>query len=162
MIKPELKRLSWRNPLHWLATGFGSGLSPFAPGTAGTLAAIPFYLLVMHWPWWAYSLLLLVGSVAGVWICQAATDAIGVDDHGGIVWDEFMGYGITMLFAPTGWQWVLIGFVLFRIFDVIKPWPIRVIDRQLHGGLGIMLDDLLAGVFACLSLQILAHFVLPS
>ena len=95
MIKPELKRLSVRNPLHWLAVGFGSGLSPWAPGTLGTLAAVPLYLLVMHWPLWAYLLLLLLGCLAGIAICQSATRAIGVEDHGGIVWDEFMGFGIT-------------------------------------------------------------------
>ena len=161
MIKPELRRLSWRNPLHWLAVGFGSGLSPVAPGTMGTLAAIPFYLLVMHWPLWAYATLLLAGCVAGIWICQAATDAIGVEDHGAIVWDEFMGFGITMLAAPAGWSWLLMGFLLFRLFDVIKPWPIRWFDRQVSGGLGIMLDDIVAGIFASISLQVMAHFVLP-
>ncbi|MGL4206585.1 MAG: phosphatidylglycerophosphatase A family protein [Aeromonadaceae bacterium] len=161
MINPELKRLSWRNPLHWMAVGFGSGLSPWAPGTMGTLAAIPLYCLVMGWPLWAYGILLLVGCVAGVWICQAATDALGVDDHGGIVWDEIMGFGITMLAAPSGWLWILIGFLLFRLFDIIKPWPIRWFDRHLGGGLGIMLDDVVAGIFAWLSLQLLAHFVLP-
>ena len=117
MIKPELKRLSWRNPLHWLAVGFGSGLSPKAPGTFGTLAAIPFYLLVMQWPLWAYATLLLVGCIGGIWICQSATRAIGMEDHGGIVWDEFMGFGITMLLAPPGWLWIAIGFLLFRLFD---------------------------------------------
>ena len=161
MIKPELKRLSWRNPLHWLATGFGSGLSPKAPGTFGTLAAIPFYLLVMQWPLWAYSLLLLLGCVGGVWICQSATRAIGMEDHGGIVWDEFMGFGITMLLAPSGWIWIGVGFLLFRLFDIFKPWPICWFDRHVEGGLGIMLDDIVAGIFACLTLQLLAHFVLP-
>ncbi|WP_409420789.1 phosphatidylglycerophosphatase A [Pseudaeromonas sp. ZJS20] len=156
MIKPELKRLSWRNPLHWLATGFGSGLAPVAPGTFGTLAAVPCYYLVSGWPLWAYLGLLLIGSVAGVWICQSATDAIGQEDHGGIVWDEFMGYGITMIAAPAGWPWLLAGFLLFRLFDILKPWPIGWVDRQVRGGLGIMLDDLLAGVMAWLCMQALA------
>ena len=153
MIKPELRRLRWRNPLHWLAVGFGSGLSPVAPGTMGTLAAIPCYLLVMHWPLWAYGLLLLAGSLLGIIICDSATRAIGQEDHGGIVWDEFMGYGVTMFAAPQGWVWVVLGFALFRLFDVLKPWPIRWLDRHIHGGLGIMLDDLLAGLFAWLCLQ---------
>ncbi len=156
MIKPELKRLSWRNPLHWLATGFGSGLAPVAPGTFGTLAAVPCYYLVSGWPLWAYLGLLLIGSVAGVWICQSATDAIGQEDHGGIVWDEFMGYGITMIAAPAGWPWLLAGFLLFRLFDILKPWPIGWVDRQVRGGLGIMLDDLLAGGMAWLCMQALA------
>ena len=153
MIKPELRRLSWRNPLHWLAVGFGSGLSPVAPGTMGTLAAIPGYLLVMHWPLWAYALLLLAGSLLGIIVCDSATRAIGQEDHGGIVWDEFMGFGVTMLAAPQGWVWIVLGFALFRLFDVLKPWPIRWLDRHIHGGLGIMLDDLLAGLCAWLCLQ---------
>ncbi|GAA4500884.1 phosphatidylglycerophosphatase A [Pseudaeromonas paramecii] len=156
MIKPELKRLNWRNPLHWLATGFGSGLSPVAPGTFGTLAAVPCYYLVSDWPLWAYLGLLLIGSVAGVWICQSATDAIGQEDHGGIVWDEFMGYGITMIAAPAGWFWLLAGFLLFRLFDILKPWPIGWLDRRVKGGLGIMVDDLLAGAMAWLVMQGLA------
>ena len=84
-----------------------------------------------------------------------------MEDHGGIVWDEFMGFGITMLLAPSGWLWIGVGFLLFRFFDILKPWPISWFDRQVKGGLGIMLDDIVAGIFACLTLQILAHFVLP-
>ncbi|MCD8547553.1 MAG: phosphatidylglycerophosphatase A [Aeromonadaceae bacterium] len=156
MIKPELKRLNWRNPLHWLATGFGAGLSPVAPGTVGTLAAVPCYYLVSDWPLWAYLGLLLIGSVAGIWICQSATEAIGQEDHGGIVWDEFMGYGITMIAAPAGWFWLLAGFLLFRLFDILKPWPIGWLDRRVKGGLGIMVDDLLAGVMAWWGMQVLA------
>lgn len=156
MIKPELKRLSWRNPLHWLATGFGSGLAPVAPGTFGTLAAALCYYLISGWPLWAYLGLLLVGSVAGIWICQSATDAIGQEDHGGIVWDEFMGFGITMIAAPAGWPWLLVGFLLFRLFDILKPWPIGWLDRRVKGGLGIMVDDLLAGAMAWVILQGLA------
>lgn len=156
MIKPELKRLSVRNPLHWLAVGFGAGLSPWAPGTLGTLAAVPFYLLVNHWPLWAYLLLLLLGCLAGIAICQSATRAIGVEDHGAIVWDEFMGFGITMIAAPAGWPWLVAGFGLFRLFDILKPWPIGWLDRRVKGGLGIMLDDMLAGLFALACLQLLA------
>ena len=157
MIKPELKRLNLANPLHLLAVGFGSGLSPKAPGTMGTLAAVPCYLLVsgLATPW--FIALLVLGFVAGIRICQSATDAIGMDDHGGIVWDEFIGFGVTMIAAPTGWQWVVAGFVLFRLFDVLKPWPISWFDRRIHGGLGIMLDDLIAGVFALICMQLLAH-----
>ena len=160
-IKPELKRLNLKHPLHFLAVGFGSGLSPKAPGTMGTLAAIPLYLLVsgLSTPWFIG--LLVLGFVAGIRICQSATDAIGMPDHGAIVWDEVIGFGVTMIAAPAGWEWVLAGFVLFRLFDILKPWPISWFDRQVKGGLGIMLDDIVAGIFACLTLQILAHFVLP-
>ncbi|MGY3885905.1 phosphatidylglycerophosphatase A [Aeromonas aquatica] len=159
MIKPELKRLNLRNPRHLLAVGFGAGLSPKAPGTMGTLVAIPLYLLVsgLSTPW--FVALLALGFVAGIWICQGATDAIGMPDHGAIVWDEVIGFGVTMIAAPAGWEWVLAGFVLFRLFDVLKPWPISWFDRRIHGGLGIMLDDLIAGLFALLCMQLLAGWI---
>ena len=114
----------------------------------GTLAAIPLYLLVSGLPTSWFIALLVVGFVAGIRICQSATDAIGMPDHGAIVWDEVIGFGVTMIAAPAGWEWVLAGFVLFRLFDVLKPWPISWFDRRIHGGLGIMLDDLIAGLFA--------------
>lgn len=158
-IKPELKRLNLTNPLHLLAVGFGSGLFPKAPGTMGTLAAIPLYLLVSSLPTVWFITLLVVGFVAGIRICQSATDAIGVADHGAIVWDEVIGFGVTMIAAPAGWKWVVAGFVLFRLFDVFKPWPISWFDRRIHGGLGIMLDDLIAGLFALFCMQLLAFWL---
>ena len=154
-LSPELQRLKITNPLHWIATGFGSGLSPVAPGTAGSLAAIPFYLGFQHLSEAGYVLTIVFSFFLGVWATQNATDAIGVDDHGALVWDEFVGMWITLFVAPPGWLWIVLGFILFRIFDIIKPWPIRPIDRRLHGGWGIMLDDVLAGIFAWLSLQLL-------
>ncbi|MDP5292595.1 phosphatidylglycerophosphatase A [Oceanimonas sp. CHS3-5] len=153
MRKPELAALKLSNPLHLLALGFGSGLSPIMPGTMGTLAAIPFYLLMVNLPLWLYVALLVIGFVAGIKICNAATTAIGRHDHGAIVWDEFIGFGVTMLAAPAGWKWIAIGFVLFRFFDMVKPWPISWFDRRVHGGFGIMLDDLIAGLFALACLQ---------
>lgn len=146
------------SPVHFLAFGFGSGLSPKAPGTMGTLAAIPLYLLLMDLPLWAYLLVVLVISVTGIWICGESSRRLGVHDHGGIVWDEFAGFLLTMTAAPQGWVWIVAGFTLFRLFDIWKPWPIRIIDRQVHGGLGIMLDDLLAGMYAWLVLQLMARF----
>jgi len=143
----------WKNPVHWLAFGFGSGAAPVAPGTFGTLAAIPIYLLMRDLPPLIYVLAVLAFFISGVWLCGRTSHDIGVEDHGGIVWDEFAGYLVTMIAAPPGWLWIAVGFVLFRIFDILKPWPIRWIDRQVHGGFGIMLDDLLAGVFAGLVLQ---------
>lgn len=143
------------SPVHFLAFGFGSGLSPVAPGTAGTLAAIPLYLLLAQWPLWGYVLATLVISVAGIWICGESSRLLGVHDYSGIVWDEFAGFLLTMLAAPVGWGWIVAGFCLFRLFDVWKPWPVRVADRNIHGGLGIMLDDILAGIYAFLCLQLL-------
>ncbi|WP_298718969.1 phosphatidylglycerophosphatase A [uncultured Oceanisphaera sp.] len=156
MRKPELAALKLSNPLHLLALGFGTGLSPVMPGTMGTLAAIPLYLLIQGLsPLW-YLLILVLGFVAGIWICNAATRAIGRHDHGAIVWDEIIGFGITMFAAPAGAVWILAGFVLFRFFDIVKPWPIRWFDRRIHGGFGIMFDDVIAGLFALACLQGLA------
>ncbi len=141
------------SPTHFLAFGFGSGLSPIAPGTVGTLMAVPLYLLMVRLPWAYYILLLLAAIAVGIWLCGESARLLGVHDHGGIVWDEFVGFWITMLFVPAEWLWILLGFTLFRLFDVWKPWPIRFIDQHVHGGLGIMLDDILAGIFAMIVLQ---------
>lgn len=145
------------SPVHVLAFGFGSGLSPFAPGTAGTLAAIPLYLLLAQLPLWGYVLAVLAVSVAGIWICGESSRRLGVHDYGGIVWDEFAGFLLTMTAAPAGWIWIVAGFFLFRLFDVWKPWPVRVADRDVPGGLGIMLDDILAGIYSWLALHLLAY-----
>lgn len=153
-------RSVWRNPVHFLAFGLGSGAAPHAPGTFGTLAAVVIYLLLPASDPWLYSLVLLSSFVVGVWLCGRTARDIGVHDHGGIVWDEFVGYWLTMLMAPPGWFWIIAGFLLFRLFDIIKPWPIRWLDKHVHGGLGIMLDDVLAGIFALACLQLLAAAIL--
>ena len=150
---PRLKAQLLRDPIHFLALGFGSGLSPMAPGTFGTMAAVPLYLLLQPLSVWVYLALTVLLFVIGIPLCDASARKLGVHDHPGIVWDEVVGYLVTMTAAPAGWYWVLIGFVLFRLFDIIKPWPIRFIDRHVEGGLGIMLDDLLAGLLAALLLQ---------
>lgn len=148
------------NPAHFLALGFGSGLSPVAPGTFGTLAAVPLYWLVSTVPLQAYVVLLIALSLLGFWLCDYTAEALGVHDHPAIVWDEIVGYLISMAAAPPGWMWMLAGFVLFRIFDILKPWPIRWADRHVSGGLGIMLDDLLAGALTWLVLQGVARFLI--
>jgi len=153
MSKNSAPRSVWRNPIHFLAFGFGSGAMPFAPGTFGTLAALPIYLLMLPLSLWAYLAVVWVMTLLGVWLCHITSRDLGVHDHGGIVWDEIVGYLITMIAAPPGWQWIVAGFVLFRFFDIIKPWPIGWVDRRVHGGLGIMLDDVLAGVLAWAVLQ---------
>ncbi|MFU8788256.1 MAG: phosphatidylglycerophosphatase A [Methylobacter sp.] len=136
------------DPVLFLAFGFGSGLSKKAPGTMGTVAAIPVYWLFAQANLFVYSLLTLIVTVVGIWICDIAAKKLDEHDFGGIVWDEIAGYLITLWFVPFSWQAVVLGFILFRFFDILKPWPIKWIDRQVHGGLGIMLDDVLAGVFA--------------
>lgn len=158
-IKPELKNLDSKNPLHWLALGFGSGLSPKAPGTFGTLAAIPLWFLIKDLPISLYLTIIVVGYIAGIWICNSATKAIGKPDHGAIVWDEIIGFWITMIFAPSGWVSIIAGFVLFRFFDILKPWPISFFDKKIHGGNGIMLDDVVAGIFALICLQALVYYL---
>ena len=142
------------DPVLFLAFGFGSGLAKKAPGTFGTLAAIPLYVLLVQADLLIYSLLTISLTVVGIWICGIAAEKLGEHDFGGIVWDEVAGFLITMWLVSFSWQAVLCGFVLFRLFDILKPWPIRTIDRQVHGGLGIMLDDVLAGLFAGLLLRL--------
>jgi phosphatidylglycerophosphatase A len=154
-ITPQLLR----HPLDFLALGFGSGLVPRAPGTAGTVAAIPLYLVLQSLTWQVYLPLVAVLFLVGIPICAHAARRLGVHDHPGIVWDEIVGYLVTMAFAPPGWMWVLAGFVLFRFFDVLKPWPIRWFDRRVGGGFGIMMDDLLAGIAAAAVLQILVIYL---
>ncbi|HEY9198083.1 MAG TPA: phosphatidylglycerophosphatase A [Gammaproteobacteria bacterium] len=145
---PRISATLLRDPGHLLALGFGSGLAPYAPGTFGTLAAIPVYLLCAQLPLMVYLLAVAAAFALGVYLCGRTARALGVHDHPGIVWDEVVGYLLTMTFAPPGWGWILFGFACFRLFDIWKPWPIRVCDRHVHGGLGIMLDDLLAGAAA--------------
>ncbi len=151
----------WRNPVHFLAFGCGAGSVPVAPGTFGTLAALPLYALLqdMHLP--TYMALIALLFAAGVWLCEVTARDLGVHDHPGIVWDEVVGYLLTMAAAPPGWPWMVVGFALFRLFDIWKPWPIRHYDRHLGGGLGIMVDDALAAVYAWLALQALAGIFAP-
>lgn len=150
-----LSRLSLKNPVHFLALGFGSGLAAKAPGTFGTLAAVPLYLLLAQLPLSWYLAVTLVCVLAGIYICDKAARDMGVHDHGAIVWDEVAGLLITMIAAPAGVLWLVVGFVLFRLFDIIKPWPIRWLDAKVEGGFGIMIDDVLAGIFALVCLQVI-------
>ena len=149
-----------RQPVPLLALGFGSGLAPKAPGTVGTLAAIPLYLVIAQLPLPLQFAVILLSFVAGIYLCQSTADALGVHDHPAIVWDEFVGFWVTMLAVPLlGMQptvvWIVAGFILFRLFDILKPWPIGWADETIHGGFGIMLDDLLAAIYAGSILSVL-------
>jgi len=155
---PALSKLSLKNPIHFLALGFGSGLAPKAPGTFGTLAALPLYFLMMHLSLPVFIALTLVITIVGFWICDIAAKDMQVHDHGAIVWDEVAGMLITMIAAPVGLLPLVVGFALFRFFDIIKPWPIKLLDRHVKGGFGIMIDDVLAGVFAAICLQAIHYF----
>ncbi len=154
-----MKPAVWKNPIHFLAFGFGSGLAPKAPGTFGTLAAVPCYLLLQHLSIPVYLLVLLFAFLLGIYLCGKTAEDLGVHDHPGIVWDEFVGYWLTMCAAPQGVIWLVLGFALFRLFDICKPWPIGMLDKNLGGGLGIMLDDILAGGYAWVLLQLLVYFL---
>lgn len=154
----DFKTLSYRVfhfPRYFIAFGFGSGLLPVAPGTFGTLAAIPLYVLLTYLSWPIYVLLLVGFFLIGVWITDSVSKELKVHDFSGIVWDECVGYWITMLLVPRNWMWMCIGFFLFRLFDIWKPWPINIVDKQVKGGLGIMLDDVLAGLLACITLHLI-------
>lgn len=156
-MKPgPLPRSLLKNPLHWPALGFGLGAAPFAPGTFGTLLGIPVYLLLADLPLIGYLCAVAGLFLIGVAACRVTARALGVHDHPAIVFDEVVGFLITMTLAPPGWWWLAAGFALFRLFDIWKPWPVRWIDRHVHGGVGIMLDDALAGVYALAVLQLLA------
>jgi phosphatidylglycerophosphatase A len=152
---------SWKsilsNPIHFIAFGFGSGLAPKAPGTFGTLIAIPFYLLIQPLSFTSYLAILILLSLSSIYIAGKSAQLLGIHDHGGIVIDEICGYLVTMTLAPSGWQWVLCGFILFRIFDILKPWPINILDKKVSGGVGIVLDDLMAGIYALLSLELIVR-----
>ena len=146
----------WRNPVHFLAFGFGSGLAPRGPGTAGTLVAVFLFWWLQYLPVVNLLLIVALAFVAGVGICGLASERLGVKDHPGIVWDEFVGYWLTMCFAPPGLFWMLAGFLVFRLFDIWKPWPIGWVDRRVDGGLGIMLDDVVAGLYAGVAVAVAA------
>jgi len=167
--REDLKGLQLSNPIHLAAVGFGSGLAPKAPGTFGTIAAIPvFYLLALLNIEW-YIAILIITSLIGFWLCDVTTKAMKVHDHKAIVWDEFVGYWITMLpvlmlypeirsGASIPVLWVLVGFALFRFFDVLKPFPISWLDKKVDGGFGIMIDDIVAGAFAAIGLYFLIQY----
>ena len=135
-----------------VTAGLGSGLSPFAPGTMGTLVAIPFIFPLRGLGVGGFWLALILLFLLGVWLCGRVSQKLGMHDHGGIVWDEWVGFWLTAAFIPLTWPWLLAAFVLFRIFDILKPWPIRQLDKKVGGGFGIMIDDMVAALYALLLL----------
>lgn len=154
---PPIPESVWKNPLHFIAFGFGSGALPVAPGTFGTLMAIPFYLIFSQLSWPFYLVITVILSIICMWICQKVAKDIGVHDHQGMCLDEFPGFFVTMIHAPHGIWWIVSGFLLFRLFDIWKPWPIRWADQHVTGGFGMVFDDILAGVYAYILMQILAR-----
>lgn len=147
-----------KDPVHLIALGFGSGLSPVAPGTFGTVLALPLAFLLVQLPAPLAWAIVLLATVLGIWITGESARRIGVHDHSGIVWDEIAAFSGLALTLPPGWHWFALGFVFFRIFDIAKPWPIRDLDHRLQGGVGIMLDDLVAAVFAAVVVRVI-HYI---
>jgi phosphatidylglycerophosphatase A len=149
-----LRREALGTPAGFLAFGFGSGLSRFAPGTMGTLVAVPFALLLKNLPTAWFWLALVILFLLGVLLCEKSSQRLGQHDPGGIVWDEMVAYWLTVAFIPVTWAWWLAAFLLFRFFDIVKPWPIGFVDKRVGGGLGIMLDDIVAALFAMATLAL--------
>jgi len=149
-----------KHPFHLLSLGLGSGLAPKAPGTFGTLMAVPIYLLLLEPLSDAVYLAALIALTGlGVFLCGQTAKALGVHDHPAIVWDEFAGFWLTAYLLPEGWWWLVAAFVLFRVFDIVKPWPISWLDKRMKGGFGIMIDDIVAGLFAWGVIQLAARFI---
>ena len=157
--KKAVAKQIFSNPINLLAFGFGSGLAPKAPGTFGTLACLPIYWLLSDLSSIYYLLACFSVSVVGIYICGYTAKALKTHDHPGIVWDEFAGFLITMIGVGFSAQNILLGFILFRIFDILKPWPINWLDSKVSGGLGIMLDDIVAGIFSMLALHSILYFL---
>ncbi len=152
-VKPKQRRTPvparlLRDPGHLLALGLGLGASPLLPGTLGSLLAFPLYLLLQPLAVWQSLLVVAVLAAAGIYLCGRTARALDHSDPGAVVWDEVVGCLLVLVLVPSGWHWLLLGFVLFRCFDMTKPWPVSWADRQVPGGTGIMLDDLLASVYA--------------
>jgi phosphatidylglycerophosphatase A len=152
ITRPTL-RFVFSHPAHCIAFGGGAGLSPVAPGTAGTLLALPlFYLLEPRLEPWTFLAVIVALFWLGVWACAVTGRALGAADHGGMVWDEVAAFLLVLFFVPDDIYWQAFAFLLFRVFDIWKPPPIRYYDRMLKNGFGVMFDDLLAAGYTLLVL----------
>lgn len=152
---PPSFKLLLSHPAHFFALGFGSGLAKKAPGTFGTLVGLPLFWLISTYPVALQLALIAVLFIVGIYLCDKTGKALGVSDHGGIVWDEIVAMMLVLTFTPYQWQWWLAAFLAFRLFDIWKPFPIRLCDKNIKGGLGVMFDDLLAAVYAITILKVI-------
>ena len=159
MTMPKSKIALLRQPTFLFALGFGVGLIPKAPGTFGTLVALPFLALLMLAPPYYLMIVTALCFILGIIVCDACAKELGEHDHPSIVWDEVVGMFVTMLLVPLTWSNIFLGFILFRFFDILKPWPIRWLDKHVHGGLGIMLDDMAAGGISAILLFVIHHYI---
>lgn len=149
------------HPANIFALGFGTGLSRYAPGTVGSLVGLPLFFLMPASPLW-YLVVIVVLFAFGVWCCHVSSKKLGVHDHPGIVWDEIVGMLIVLFAVPATFLTMVLAFLMFRLFDILKPWPIGWVDSQVHGGFGIMLDDVLAAAMAWLATQAIIVWVVPA
>ena len=154
---------TWRfvlsNPVNFMAFGLGTGLSPKAPGTVGTLVGYPLYFLLISYLSFNYVLIVLTTLyLLGIWICDVAGKAVGVSDHSGIVWDEIVAMALVLCFSPQNIYGYVGAFLAFRLFDIVKPWPINLIDKKMENGHGVMLDDLLAAGYSIVLIQVVVYF----
>lgn len=156
---PPVPSKVWQSPLYFFAFGLGSGTMPVAPGTFGTLMAIPFYMWLAQLSHFHYLLFVVLFIACASWVCTIVSKEIAIDDHPGMCIDEFAGFFVTMLYVPYGLKWIILGFVLFRFFDIFKPWPIKYVDRNIHSGFGMVLDDVLAGLFSCALIQLIRYIL---
>ncbi|MEJ8569006.1 phosphatidylglycerophosphatase A family protein [Elongatibacter sediminis] len=142
------RRLAFGTPTGFVALGLGSGLAPVAPGTAGSLAALPLAWPLMQLAPLEFWILWVVFFALGVWCCSVVARRLGSEDPGAIVWDEMVALWAVLVFVPLQWGWWLAAFALFRLFDIVKPWPIRILEHRFREGLGIMIDDVVAALYA--------------
>ena len=162
MTQKELVRAVLRDPVHWIAFGLGTGLSPVAPGTVGSVLGVVLAWLALPLSLPMQLAIGLVLVVSGFWICGESARRIGVHDHSGIVWDEIAAMYLVLFWLPVHPAWWLAGFLLFRLFDIWKPWPISDLDHRMTGGAGIMLDDLVAGLYAACLLALAQTMQVPA
>lgn len=155
---PDFKLLI-SHPAHFLALGAGSGLAKKAPGTYGTLVGLPLFFLIAPLQIYLQISIIFILFLVGIYCCEKTGQALGVSDHGSIVWDEIVAMMLVLTFTPIQWQWWLVAFALFRLFDIWKPVPIRQCDAKIKGGLGVMMDDILAAMYAILSLKLLLWLI---
>ncbi|RUO29120.1 phosphatidylglycerophosphatase A [Aliidiomarina sanyensis] len=156
MTRPiKNKRELLKDPIHFVSLGFGTGLAPKAPGTFGTLPALVLVWLFAPLGVSAYVGVVVLFTLLGIYLCGATAKAMGEHDAPAIVWDEIAGFMIAMIAVPVSAWSLLVAFLLFRFFDIVKPWPIRWFDRKVDGGLGIMLDDVIAGLFTLVIMHLL-------
>jgi phosphatidylglycerophosphatase A len=149
-------RFLFAHPYHFVALGFGAGLAPFAPGTFGTLLAVPIFLLLAP-RLDPIGLLIVLGFMflAGIWVCDRTGRDLGVPDHQAMVWDEVVAFMLVLFFTPPTLVWLVVAFLLFRLFDVLKPGPIRYIETRFRGGFGVMIDDLVAAFMTLICLALI-------